>query len=160
MGSRDFRFSYMGKANEMERVLIERPRAWLVTGVAGFIGSHLLEGLLKLKQRVVGIDNFVSGHSRNLEQVRHLVGERAWQSFEFQEGDIRDFDFCQTACRGIEIVLHEAALGSVPRSLEDPRTCHDVNVTGFVNMLLAAQQAGAGRFIFASSSAVYGDSSD
>jgi UDP-N-acetylglucosamine 4-epimerase len=142
---------------ETQEKLRAVPRVWLVTGVAGFIGSHLLETLLELGQQVVGLDNFATGYAHNLEQVRTAVGEAKWARFRLIEGDIRDFATCQTAVSGVDYVLHQAALGSVPRSLEQPRLYHDVNVTGFVNMLEAARAAGVARFVYASSSAVYGD---
>src|SRR5258706_972719 len=133
------------------------PRVWLVTGVAGFIGSNLLEALLKLEQRVVGLDNFSTGHRGNLEQVREAVGARAWKRFRLIEGDIRSLRTCQRACKGVERVLHQAALGSVPRSIEDPIATHDSNVTGFLHMLVGARDAGVRRFVYAASSAAYGD---
>lgn len=137
--------------------LLAAPRRWLVTGVAGFIGSHLLETLLSLGQQVRGLDNFMTGHRHNLEQVRASVGEAAWQRFAFLEGDIRDGQTCAAACSGMDFVLHQAALGSVSRSLEDPLLCHGVNATGFLNMLAAARAAKVGRFVYAASSATYGD---
>jgi len=133
------------------------PRTWLVTGVAGFIGSNLLESLLKLDQRVVGLDNFSTGHRSNLELVRKAVGAQAWKNFRMIKGDIRSPATCSKACRDVEIVLHEAALGSVPRSIDDPLATHENNVTGFLNMLVAARDAGVGRFVYAASSAAYGD---
>lgn len=137
--------------------LQHQPRRWLVTGVAGFIGSHLLENLLHLGQQVRGLDNFSTGKQSNLESVRVAVGEQAWRRFEFRQADIRDAQACASACDGVAIVLHQAALGSVPRSLAEPQLCHDVNVTGFVQMLAAARAAGVARFVYATSSAVYGD---
>jgi UDP-N-acetylglucosamine/UDP-N-acetyl-alpha-D-glucosaminouronate 4-epimerase len=133
------------------------PRTWLVTGAAGFIGSNLLETLLKLDQKVIGLDNFSTGHRGNLTQVKELVTERQWSAFRFIEGDIRSLDTCRRACRSAQIVLHQAALGSVPRSIENPIGAHDSNVTGFLNMLMAAHTAGVKRFVYASSSATYGD---
>jgi UDP-N-acetylglucosamine 4-epimerase len=130
---------------------------WLVTGCAGFIGSNLLEALLRLGQRVVGLDNFATGFRHNLDQVREAVGPAAWSRFRFVEGDIRSLETCKAACAGVNIVLHQAALGSVPRSIDDPLTSHDVNVTGFLQMLIAARDAGVGRFVYAASSAAYGD---
>ena len=132
-------------------------RTWLVTGCAGFIGSNLLEALLKLGQRVVGLDNFSTGFRHNLDQVRAAVGAEAWTAFRFIEGDIRSLETCRQACEGVDIVLHEAALGSVPRSIDDPITSHECNVTGFLNMLVAARDAGVKRFVYAASSAAYGD---
>jgi UDP-N-acetylglucosamine 4-epimerase len=133
------------------------PRRWLVTGVAGFIGSHLLETLLALGQQVVGLDNFATGHRRNLDEVRARVGEDAWSRFGFIEGDIIDLGTCRRACEVVEFVLHQAALGSVPRSLKDPLATHAANATGFVNMLVAARDAGVDRFVYAASSSTYGD---
>lgn len=136
------------------------PRQWLVTGVAGFIGSNLLETLLREGQYVVGLDNFATGHRRNLDLVRGIVGEAAWQRFTFAEGDIREPEDCQRACRGVDYVLHQAALGSVPRSLEDPFTSNAVNVGGFLNMLVASRDAKVNRFVYAASSSTYGDHPD
>jgi UDP-N-acetylglucosamine 4-epimerase len=132
-------------------------RTWLVTGVAGFIGSNLLEALLQLGQRVVGLDNFATGHRHNLDQVAQKVGAALWANFRFIEGDIRSIDTCRAACEGVDVVLHEAALGSVPRSIDDPLTSHDTNVTGFLHMLIAARDAKVRRFVYAASSAAYGD---
>jgi len=134
-----------------------RPRTWLVTGVAGFIGSHLAEALLRLGQPVVGIDNFATGKRENLALLAGAAGEARMRNFRFIEGDIRSLDACRAACAGVEVVLHQAALGSVPRSIEDPLGTHAANVTGFLNVLLAARDAGVARFVYASSSAVYGD---
>ena len=138
-------------------MLRQRPRRWLITGVAGFIGSNLLEALLKLDQTVVGLDNFATGYARNLEQVREAVGGKLWRNFTNIEGDIRDLVACRRACAGVDHVLHHAALGSVPRSIEDPLAIHEVNLTGFVNMLVAARDARVARFIYAASSSTYGD---
>ena len=137
--------------------LAAEPKTWLVTGVAGFIGSHLLEALLKLEQRVIGLDNFSTGYQKNLEEVRALVGEKRWARFQMLDGDIGDAKACSRACKGVDFVLHQAALGSVPRSLTEPAATHENNVTGFVNMAIAARDARVKRFVFASSSAVYGD---
>jgi UDP-N-acetylglucosamine 4-epimerase len=137
--------------------LREQRHHWLITGVAGFIGSHLLESLLGLQQSVTGIDNFSTGHRRNLDQVRAIVGEQAWRRFRLIEADIRSADACQDACAGADFVLHQAALGSVSRSLDEPLLYNDVNVGGFVTMLTAARDRGVRRFVYASSSAVYGD---
>lgn len=147
----------MTKYQEVRQSLPQSPRRWLITGVAGFIGSNLLEALLKLNQQVVGLDNFATGYARNLEQVREEVGPQAWQNFTNREGDIRDLEDCRRACAGVDYVLHHAALGSVPRSIEDPLATHEANVTGFVNMLVAARDAGVKRFIYAASSSTYGD---
>jgi UDP-N-acetylglucosamine 4-epimerase len=134
------------------------PRRWLVTGAAGFIGSHLVEHLLALDQKVVGLDNFSTGKRENLELVRRAAGEARWKNFRFVEGDIRSLDVCNGACASVDLVLHQAGLGSVPRSIDKPLRTHDSNVNGFLNMLLAARDAGARRLVYASSSAVYGDS--
>jgi UDP-N-acetylglucosamine 4-epimerase len=130
---------------------------WLVTGAAGFIGSNLVEALLKLDQRVIGLDNFATGHKKNLEQVKALVSTEQWARFSFIDDDIRDPAICQRACRGVDFVLHQAALGSVPRSIDDPFATHEANVNGFLNMLVAARDAKVKRFVYASSSALYGD---
>jgi UDP-N-acetylglucosamine 4-epimerase len=134
-----------------------RPRAWLVTGAAGFIGSHLVEALLRAGQTVVGLDNFSTGRKQNLISIQNNLKEKAWRSFRFIEGDIRSLDTCREACRSAAVVLHQAALGSVPRSIDDPIATHDSNVSGFLNMLVAARDAGVERMVYASSSAVYGD---
>lgn len=131
---------------------------WLVTGSAGFIGSHLVEALLKGGQDVVGLDNFATGHRHNLDRVRQAVGETAWARYRFIEGDIADPAVCRLACEGVSRVLHQAALGSVPRSIADPLVTHSANATGFLNMLVAAQSSGVTRFVYAASSSTYGDS--
>jgi UDP-N-acetylglucosamine 4-epimerase len=141
----------------LQAQLRAQPQTWLVTGVAGFIGSHLLETLLGLGQRVVGLDSFATGHRHNLDAVRAIVGEAAWANFNFIEGDIRNLADCQRACAGVDRVLHQAALGSVPRSLADPITTNAANITGFLNMLVAARDAGVKRFVYAASSSTYGD---
>jgi UDP-N-acetylglucosamine 4-epimerase len=125
--------------------------------VAGFIGSNLLESLLRLEQRVIGLDNFATGHRRNLEEVRTLVEPRQWERFSFIEGDIRDLDICKRACAGVDHALHQAALGSVPRSLADPVTSNSTNISGFLNMLVAARDAEVKSFTYAASSSTYGD---
>ncbi|MBL0244154.1 MAG: NAD-dependent epimerase/dehydratase family protein, partial [Rhodoferax sp.] len=130
---------------------------WLVTGVAGFIGSNLLEALLKLNQRVVGLDNFATGHQRNLDEVQGLVTPAQWGNFGFMQGDIRTLQDCQAACAGVDYVLHQAALGSVPRSLADPITTNGTNIGGFLNMLVAARDAQVKSFTYAASSSTYGD---
>ena len=141
----------------LQQQLLAEPKVWLVTGAAGFIGSNLLEALLRLNQQVVGLDNFSTGSRRNLEQVRELVGPDRWNNFRATEGDIRDAATCQQVCAGVDYVLHQAALGSVPRSLAHPADSHASNVTGFLNMVLAAHAAGVKRLVYASSSSVYGD---
>ena len=155
--------------------LTSEPHTWLVTGVAGFIGSHLLETLLKLNQRVVGLDNFATGHPHNLDEVQSLVTSAQWANFSFVEGDIRTLAECQSAMTfrrspedgysapvadntwPVEYVLHQAALGSVPRSLEDPIATNAANITGFLNMLVAARDASVLSFTYAASSSTYGD---
>jgi len=132
-------------------------RTWLVTGVAGFIGSNLLEALLKLDQKVIGLDNFATGHQRNLDEVNAQVSEKQWSNFQFIEGDIRNLGDCQKACAGVDYVLHQAALGSVPRSLNDPITTNGTNIDGFLNMLVAARDCGVKSFTYAASSSTYGD---
>jgi UDP-N-acetylglucosamine/UDP-N-acetylgalactosamine 4-epimerase len=134
-----------------------RPRSWLVTGCAGFIGGHIAEQLLKLDQRVTGLDNFSTGKWENLAHVKESVGEQRWKNFRFIEGDIRSLETCRDACGAVELVLHQAALGSVPRSIDDPAATNDSNVNGQLNMLIAARDAGVARMVYASSSAVFGD---
>jgi len=130
---------------------------WLITGVAGFIGSNLLEALLQLNQKVVGLDNFATGHKRNLDEVQSIVTPAQWQNFRFMHADICNLADCQNACSGVDYVLHQAALGSVPRSVQDPITTNASNVTGFLNMLVAARDAKVKRFVYAASSSTYGD---
>lgn len=142
---------------DLDHALASRGAHWLVTGAAGFIGSHLVETLLGAGQRVRGLDNFATGHRSNLEDVRQRVGAEAWARFVFVEADIRDRAACAAAVGGIDHVLHQAALGSVPRSIADPLTSHDVNATGFANVIDAARCAGVKSFVYASSSSVYGD---
>ncbi|HEY6005000.1 MAG TPA: SDR family oxidoreductase [Anaeromyxobacter sp.] len=137
--------------------LRERPRKWLVTGAAGFIGSHLVERLLSLDQVVTGLDDFSTGSKANVAAVRARVAPRQAERFTMIEGDIRDPAACRRACSGAGVVLHEAALGSVPRSIKDPMNTHEVNVTGFLRVLEAAREAGIRRIVYASSSSVYGD---
>jgi len=137
--------------------LQNEPKKWLVTGVAGFIGSNLLETLLKLDQYVTGLDNFATGHQRNLQEVKSLVTPAQWANFRFIEGDIRNLDDCRLAASGVDYVLHQAALGSVPRSIADPIATNATNITGFLNMLLAFRDSGARRFLYAASSSTYGD---
>ncbi len=141
----------------LQTELFATPRTWLITGVAGFIGSNLLETLLKLDQRVVGLDNFATGHQRNLDEVQTLVAPAQWANFQFIQGDIRELADCQQACTGVDHVLHQAALGSVPRSLADPITTNAANITGFLNMLVAARDAKVKSFTYAASSSTYGD---
>jgi UDP-N-acetylglucosamine/UDP-N-acetylgalactosamine 4-epimerase len=147
----------MSPYDQLQTSLKAAPTTWLVTGVAGFIGSNLLESLLKLDQSVAGLDNFSTGKQHNLEQVQARVTPQQWRRFRFLEGDIADPAACQRACAGVDLVLHQAALGSVPLSMKEPLASHHSNVTGFLNMLLAARDAKVKRFVYASSSAVYGD---
>jgi UDP-N-acetylglucosamine 4-epimerase len=147
----------VARYKEVQDQIGAKPSTWLVTGVAGFIGSHLLETLLRLNQRVIGLDNFCLGCRGNLAEVRDTVSESQWRNFRFVEGDIRSLDTCHRACRSVDIVLHQAALGSVPQSISEPVAAHDSNVTGFLNMLVAARGARVSRFVYAGSSATYGD---
>ncbi|NKE68708.1 Vi polysaccharide biosynthesis UDP-N-acetylglucosaminuronic acid C-4 epimerase TviC [Ramlibacter sp. RBP-2] len=140
--------------------LPSEPHTWLITGVAGFIGSNLLETLLKLDQRVVGLDNFVTGYQRNLDEVQTLVTPTQWANFDSIKGDIRNLDDCHRACAGVDFVLHQAALGSVPRSLVDPIASNATNVSGFLNVLIASREAKVKSFTYAASSSTYGDHPD
>ncbi|RRJ85451.1 Vi polysaccharide biosynthesis UDP-N-acetylglucosaminuronic acid C-4 epimerase TviC [Aestuariirhabdus litorea] len=143
--------------SQLLETLPDDPKVWLITGVAGFIGSNLLEHLLKLNQRVVGLDNFATGHRHNLDEVERMVSPQQWPGFTFLEGDIRNLEDCQRACSGVDYVLHQAALGSVPRSINDPITSNATNICGFLNMLVAARDAGVKSFTYAASSSTYGD---
>jgi len=147
----------MTRYEQIIQSLSTQPKIWLVTGVAGFIGSNLLETLLKLNQQVVGLDNFATGHQRNLDEVQGLVSPKQWQHFRFIDGDIRKLDNCQQACQGVDYILHQAALGSVPRSINDPITTNATNIDGFLNMLVAARDAKVQSFTYAASSSTYGD---
>lgn len=147
----------MSQYQTVSEQLQQAPKTWLITGVAGFIGSNLLETLLKLNQNVVGLDNFATGHQYNLDEVQSLVKPEQWVNFKFYEGDIRHFEDCQKACAGVDYVLHQAALGSVPRSIADPITTNAANITGFLNMLTAARDARVKSFTYAASSSTYGD---
>ncbi len=142
---------------QLKENLAAEPKTWLVTGVAGFIGSNLLETLLKLNQRVVGLDNFATGHQRNLDEVQSIVSQEQWRNFQFIHGDIRNQEDCHKVCQGVDYVLHQAALGSVPRSLADPITTNSANITGFLNMMVAARDANVKSFTYAASSSTYGD---
>lgn len=143
----------------VEQLKVEQ-KCWLVTGIAGFIGSNLAEFLLQHNQKVVGLDNFSTGYQKNIDEVLASVNPQQAKNFTFIQGDITDFTTCEKACKGVDIVLHQAALGSVPRSIVDPVTSNNSNVTGFLNMLTAAKDAGIKRFVYASSSSVYGDSQE
>ena len=145
------------KYDKIKQILKKETHRWLVTGAAGFIGSNLVETLLGLDQTVTGLDNFSTGHRHNLDQVRYAVTPAQWQRFSFVEGDIRDMETCNRVCVAQEMVLHEAALGSVPRSVADPLLTHANNVNGHLNMLVAARDAGVKRFVYAASSSTYGD---
>ena len=147
----------MNKIQDVQQQLRQHSYHWLVTGAAGFIGSNLVEALLRLNQRVTGLDNFATGHQRNLDQVRELVGETAWSNFTFLQADIRSPEDCARACEGADFVLHQAALGSVPRSIANPQLTNDTNINGFLNMLVAARDAKVKRFVYAASSSTYGD---
>ena len=140
--------------------LRDTPCTWLVTGVAGFIGSNLLETLLSLDQKVTGLDNFSTGFQHNLDEVKSRVTPEQWERFQFIQGDIRDLDTCRQACRGADFVLHQAALGSVPRSIEDPVNTNENNISGYLNMLVAARDEPVRRFVYAASSSTYGDHPD
>lgn len=142
---------------QLKPLMPTEPKCWLVTGAAGFIGSNLVETLLKLDQEVRGLDNFATGHQHNLDEVQTQVSEEQWARFTFTEGDIRVPEHCATACDGVSYVLHQAALGSVPRSLEDPMTTNQANIDGFLNMLVAARDAKVDSFTYAASSSTYGD---
>ena len=150
----------MSAYSDLTQSMTSHPSRWLVTGVAGFIGSNLLERLLQLGQTVVGLDNFLTGYQKNLDMVRDIVGPDAWSRFTFVEGDIRHLDTCRHVCEGVQHVLHEAALGSVPRSIDDPLLSNSCNIDGFLNMLVAARDAGVQSFVYAASSSTYGDSTE
>ncbi len=147
----------MSKYEQVKQGLLKKPKTWLVTGAAGFIGSNLLEALLVLNQNVVGLDNFATGHQYNLDEVKTEVSDNQWQNFQFIEGDIRDYQMCKNALEGVDYVLHQAALGSVPRSIADPITSNAANITGFLNILQAAKEADVKSFTYAASSSTYGD---
>ena len=142
---------------ETIKQLMQAPKQWLITGVAGFIGSNLLESLLKLDQFVVGLDNYSTGREKNLIEVKDLVSEKQWKRFNFIDGDIRSIEICQQACTGIDYVLHEAAIGSVPRSLENPINTNDNNINGTLNMFVSARDRKVKRIVYAASSSTYGD---
>lgn len=144
---------------EILKKLPLQPKTWLITGVAGFIGSNILEDLLKLEQSVVGLDNFATGHQFNLDEVKKMVTPEQWSRFKFINGDIRNIEICHAACKGVDYVLHQAALGSVPRSINDPISTNETNISGFLNMLVAARDAGVSSFTYAASSSTYGDHS-
>ncbi|MCJ8319600.1 MAG: NAD-dependent epimerase/dehydratase family protein [Colwellia sp.] len=147
----------MSRYLEIKETLLTAPRTWLITGCAGFIGSNLLEHLLLLNQKVVGLDNFSTGHQHNFDEVKALVSLEQWERFNFIEGDIRNLDDCTKAVSGVDFILHQAALGSVPRSIADPILTNSANITGFLNMLVAAKEQKVKTFVYAASSSTYGD---
>ena len=147
----------MTKYKKSQKILNNRPKKWLITGVAGFIGSNLLKTLLELNQTVRGVDNFETGHKKNLSHVKNRLKGNLWKNFSFLKGDIRNLEFCKDITQNIDIVLHQAALGSVPRSLENPINTNEVNISGFLNMLVASKESPVRRFIYAASSSTYGD---
>lgn len=147
----------MASYTKIKKTLLVNPKIWLITGVAGFIGSNLLETLLKLDQKVVGLDNFSTGNEYNLKEVQGLVSKKQWANFTFIKGNISNLKSCQLACQGIDYVLHQAAIGSVPRSIKDPINTNKSNITGFLNMLVAAKDANVKNFVYAASSSTYGD---
>ena len=152
--------SFASPGGQRALAALQQRQSWLITGVAGFIGSHLLDALLRQGQQVVGLDNLMTGHRHHLEQVRQGLPAEAWESFRFIEGDIRSPATCAEACRGVDLVLHQAALGSVPRSIDNPVLSSDINMLGTLNVLVAARDAGVRRVVYASSSAVYGDQAE
>lgn len=147
----------MSRYEELLKTIKDSPQTWLITGVAGFIGSNLLEALLELDQKVIGLDNFVTGHERNLDEVRISVTPQQWSQFKLIKGDIQNIDDCNQACMGVDYVLHQAALGSVPRSLNDPVMTNSTNIGGFLNIIVAAKSANVKSFTYAASSSTYGD---
>ncbi len=147
----------MSQFEKVKAELLKSPKTWLVTGVAGFIGSNLLETLLKLNQKVIGLDNFATGHQHNLDEVKNIVTEIQWSNFTFHNGDIRNYSDCEAAVKGADYILHQAALGSVPRSIADPIMTNSANITGFLNMLQAAKEQNVKSFTYAASSSTYGD---
>ncbi len=147
----------MSTIDEIKSLLKSSPKNWLITGIAGFIGSNLLEELLNLGQTVVGLDNFSTGNKHNLEEVKNDLGDEKWKRFRFMEADITILDDCLDACDGIDYILHQAALGSVPRSIDDPIPTNQSNIDGFLNILVAAKETNVKRFVYAASSSTYGD---
>ena len=146
------------KYENIRQSLLYNQRTWLITGVAGFIGSNILEALLTLNQKVIGVDNYATGYRHNLEDVKSLVTSERWNNFKFIYGTIEDADLCHALMQGVDFVVHQAALGSVPRSIENPRLTNQINVSGFLNILIAANEAKVKKFIYAASSSTYGDS--
>ena len=150
----------MNQYKKLLNKLNENPKTWLITGVAGFIGSNILETLLKNNQIVIGLDNFITGFQENLDKVSMEVSESQWKNFKFINGDICDFNVCNDSAKNVDFVLHQAALGSVPRSIDDPLLTNTVNVGGFLNMLVASKNADVKSFVYAASSSTYGDHPD
>ncbi|MDB4165554.1 NAD-dependent epimerase/dehydratase family protein [Gammaproteobacteria bacterium] len=147
----------MTRYEEIAKEILHNPKTWLITGVAGFIGSNLLETLLKLNQKIIGLDNFATGHQHNLDEVENSVSKEQWSRFNFIKGDIRNYDDCKLAVKDVDYILHQAALGSVPRSIVDPVTSNSVNISGFLNILEAAKEDRVKSFTYAASSSTYGD---
>lgn len=147
----------MSTYQKVQDELLQQPKTWLITGCAGFIGSNLLETLLGLNQKVIGLDNFATGHQRNLDEVKNQVGDNLWRNFKFIQGDIRNLEDCQAGVADCDYILHQAALGSVPRSIADPLLTNSANINGFLNMLVAAKDAKVESFVYAASSSTYGD---
>lgn len=147
----------MTRYEEITKEIFQNPKIWLITGVAGFIGSNLLETLLKLNQKIIGLDNFATGHQHNLDEVENSVSKEQWSRFNFIKGDIRNYDDCKLAVKDVDYILHQAALGSVPRSIADPITSNSVNISGFLNILEAAKEEQVKSFTYAASSSTYGD---
>ena len=147
----------MNQYQQCCETLLQQPKTWLITGVAGFIGSNLLEKLLLLNQNVIGLDNFSTGFQHNLDEVQATVSAQQWQNFKFIEGDICNLEDCKLACTNVDYVLHQAALGSVPRSVENPIATNASNIDGFLNMLVAAKEANIKNMVYAASSSTYGD---
>ena len=150
----------MNKYQKIQSELKSKPKKWVITGVAGFIGSNLLEVLLQLDQEIIGLDNFSTGNKSNLDDIQQYVSKEQWERFSFFEGDILDSKLCFKICEDADYVLHQAALGSVPRSIEDPYNSNNSNITGFLNMLIAAKEYNVTRFVYAASSSTYGDNPD
>lgn len=147
----------MNKFDDVLNDIRKNPKVWLITGVAGFIGSNLLEVLLLNGQTVKGLDNFSTGHKKNLDEVMSNVSKEQWARFSFLEGDIRDYETCQKSVAAVDYVLHQAALGSVPRSINDPLVTNAVNISGFLNVITAAKEAKVNGLVYAASSSTYGD---
>tara|TARA_Y100001935_G_scaffold49308_1_gene41044 strand:+ start:21 stop:1040 length:1020 start_codon:yes stop_codon:yes gene_type:complete len=150
----------MSDYNNLKNHLLANQHIWLITGVAGFIGSNLLEQLLNLNQIIIGMDNLSTGKKKNLDDIKNSCSDKLWSNFTFIEGDICDLDLCYKACRDVDFVLHQAALGSVPRSISDPINTNSSNINGFLNILLASKDSSVKSFTYAASSSTYGDHPD